>query len=220
MNSKCVIMSALLIAAAPLAAQQRETPISSWITNADIPPEMPATGKPIPVHVALTISPTGRVSDCRIVYTTGDRSLSKLTCALLEQRARYVPAFSTAGEPIKAKDELSISWDLAQERVEVGKQDYGGAIPANNPSYWVTDLDTTRLSLKSEVDVEMSFSIARDGSVSTCSVRQPSSNPAADALSCALLKARAKFHVPVGRDGLPMPTTGHTTVHWAPPPRF
>lgn len=220
MRLRYVATATLLCTATVAGAQQRETPISSWITDADIPDDVPETVEATSVHVALTVSPTGTVSDCRVVYTTGYRPLSKLTCALLEQRARYIPAFSVAGEPIESKDELSVWWNVPQKRVVVGRLDYGGAIPANNPSYWVTDLDSAKLSLKSEVDVEMIFSIGRDGSVSSCQVPTPSGNAAADALSCALLTARAKFRAPIGRDGLPMQAMGHTTFHWAPPPRF
>jgi hypothetical protein len=216
LDYKIISVIALAIAASPASAQQRQTPISAWISSADIPVQLPAQAMPTSVSVEYKISKIGTATDCRVTYLAGYRPLGDLTCSLIEERARYIPAFSKKGEPVDAKDVLFVSWNPTPQGVVVGRSDYGGALPLGNPSYWVTDLDNDKLVLKSPTDVQMKFSIGIDGRITSCEVPTPSGSPRADALSCSLLKARARFKPPVGRNGLPLPASGQTAFHWSP----
>lgn len=59
--------------------------------------------KPFPneasVRAELTISPTGRVTACTIVQSSGHADLDKLACDTVTRRARFTPARDKDGKP-------------------------------------------------------------------------------------------------------------------------
>ena len=55
------------------------------------------------VEVRFTIEASGRVSGCRVSRSSGDASLDKTTCALIEERFRFKPATDAAGEAIASQ---------------------------------------------------------------------------------------------------------------------
>jgi hypothetical protein len=194
----------------PVAAQQRATPIEEWVTAADFPAN--ATSGEGSVRVRYTIGTDGKATHCKVQYRQGDADLRDRICELIEQRGQYTPAYSKAGQPIEAEDELHIFWKSGQ--VMVGQTDFGGALPSNNPAMWETTDDVTPAIIAAKrIDVNLSFRIGVDGRVSDCVATAPNSNVAND-LSCRLLRARARFHSPVGRDGNPIEAVGRTVIHW------
>lgn len=206
----------LLAAAAPVAAQQRANEISTWITNDDIPAS--AQRKSASVRVEYTVSPSGMVTDCKVAFVTGHRPFGKLTCSLIQQRARYVPAFSKKGEPVAARDILGVSWAPMPEGVSAADTDFGSAIPLSNPGLWVLDTDIPRKMVQSRpFDVAVTFAIGVDGRVRGCEASVPSESPEAGALICSLLRSRARFKPPVGRYGQSLETSGRTVVHFEKP---
>lgn len=52
------------------------------------------------VILALTISPEGRATDCRIYRTSGLPETDEVTCRLARERLRFKPALNAAGEPV------------------------------------------------------------------------------------------------------------------------
>ena len=50
----------------------------------------------------LLVDPGGRVRDCRIVRSSGNRELDAATCGSAMRRLRYAPARNTAGRPVAA----------------------------------------------------------------------------------------------------------------------
>ncbi len=202
-----------LIVWEPVAAQQRATPIESWITADDLPAG--GTAKQGSVRIHFTINTDGRVTGCKVQFGNGYSALKDRICDIVEERARYVPAYSKSGQPIESEDELSIAWSPGN--VIVGASDFGGALPANNPSYWASDLDITpAIAARKQVDVRVAFRIGTNGHVTDCAARSDNS-PEADELSCQLLRSRALFRPPLGRDGNPIETVGRTVIHWKTP---
>jgi hypothetical protein len=200
-----------MIAGEAAIAQQRATSIESWITTNDLPSD--ATARQGSARVHFTVTTDGRVTSCKEQF--GHSASKDRICNLIEERARYVPAYAKSGQPIESKDEISVSWSPGN--VIVGATDFGGALPANNPSYWATDQDLTpAIAAKTKVDVEVAFRIGPDGHISDCSARSDNS-PEADRLTCRLLRSRALFHSPLGHDGNPIETVGRTVVHWRTP---
>lgn len=52
------------------------------------------------VILALTISPEGRASACRIYKSSGLPDTDEVTCRLAKERLRFKPALNAAGEPV------------------------------------------------------------------------------------------------------------------------
>lgn len=54
----------------------------------------------------------GRVTDCKVIETSGSSSLDSRTCAVLERRARYEPARDASGTNLRAPIYTRIRWVL------------------------------------------------------------------------------------------------------------
>ena len=54
------------------------------------------------VILALTISPEGRATACRIYKSSGLPDTDEVTCRLAKERLRFKPALNAAGEPVAA----------------------------------------------------------------------------------------------------------------------
>jgi periplasmic protein TonB len=71
---------------------------------ADFP--VPAGGREVrigkAVILALTISPEGRATACRIYKSSGLPETDEVTCRLAKDRLRFKPAVNAAGEPVTA----------------------------------------------------------------------------------------------------------------------
>lgn len=52
------------------------------------------------VTAHFDVTPEGRVTNCRVVRSSGAPALDATTCRLLEQRFRYTPARNSRGEPV------------------------------------------------------------------------------------------------------------------------
>lgn len=86
----------------------RNTPprrIGGRIRPGDLPDELAynlAAGVDLVVGVRYAVEEDGRVTDCRITRSSGDRRLDVLTCELIEQRFRYRPALDDDRRPFKS----------------------------------------------------------------------------------------------------------------------
>lgn len=73
------------------------------ITNRDYPPAIqrswPRGGR---VFVRVRVQPDGRVSQCDVMRSFGDRNVDQWTCSLVTSRAQFRPATDASGKPIAA----------------------------------------------------------------------------------------------------------------------
>jgi protein TonB len=81
--------------------------ISGDIERSDYPRDLGRAGVGGRVSVTLTVEPTGRVSACRLIRSSGVPELDSLTCRLMQQRFRFRPSTDRYGRPIR--DE--VDWD-------------------------------------------------------------------------------------------------------------
>ncbi len=96
---------ALLIASVGVAASadaQRRIDRPAWITSADYPAGAIEAGEGGIVVVRLDYSASGVVTRCKADGRRATRALGDLTCRLIQQRARYVPAATAPENPGRA----------------------------------------------------------------------------------------------------------------------
>ena len=58
------------------------------------------------------VEANGRLSDCKIVKSSGSPSLDSATCAIITARARFVPARDAKGSPVRSLTSSSIIWAI------------------------------------------------------------------------------------------------------------
>ncbi|MEO5641554.1 MAG: TonB family protein [Sphingomicrobium sp.] len=68
------------------------------------------------VVFAFTVTPDGRLANCRISRSSGNRVLDEATCRLATRRFRFRPGRDTAGRPVASEEEGEQEWRLGRER--------------------------------------------------------------------------------------------------------
>lgn len=89
---------------------------SGAIRDRDYPREASRARAGGEVEVRFTIEASGRVSGCRVTRSSGDASLDRTTCALIEARFRFKPATDAAGDPIASQYGWRQTWWLEPPR--------------------------------------------------------------------------------------------------------
>lgn len=85
---------------------------SGAIRDRDYPREASRAKAGGEVEVRFTIEASGRVSGCRITRSSGDASLDRTTCNLIEERFLFKPATNAAGDPITSQYGWRQTWWL------------------------------------------------------------------------------------------------------------
>ena len=62
------------------------------------------------VGVRLKVEPTGSVSECTVIESSGASALDKQTCNVAARRAHYVPAMGIDGKPVWAFTFERVTW--------------------------------------------------------------------------------------------------------------
>ncbi len=89
---------------------------SGTIRDRDYPREASRIKAGGEVEVRFTIEPSGRVSGCRVTRSSGDASLDRTTCELIEDRFRFKPATDAFGGAIASQYGWRQSWWLERRR--------------------------------------------------------------------------------------------------------
>ena len=63
------------------------------------------------VRMLGTVQTNGRVTNCRVIRSSGVSELDGLTCRLIEQRFVYRPATDRNGRPVTDQVEIEWTWD-------------------------------------------------------------------------------------------------------------
>lgn len=88
-------------------------PLQSLFSGNDYPVAARRQGVEGTVGFSLEVDSNGRVSDCRIVATSGSSELDATTCALMRERARFHPARDSGGRPLPDTIAARFTWRLA-----------------------------------------------------------------------------------------------------------
>ncbi|MEK9212508.1 energy transducer TonB [Sphingomonas sp. 2378] len=79
------------------------------------PPSAQREGAEGRVSAKLSIGTDGRVTDCSILSSSGNRALDDATCRISKARVRFTPAQDAGGNPVASSYTLNIRWQLPQE---------------------------------------------------------------------------------------------------------
>ena len=85
-------------------------PIQSWIGPADYPRELLGTGKSGLTSVEVSIGPSGAVTDCRVVETSGTKELDEAVCNAAREKGRFLPRIGAEGKAQESIFGFSINW--------------------------------------------------------------------------------------------------------------
>jgi TonB family protein len=85
----------------------------SLVTHSDYPSEALGTNAQGTTVVRLTVEASGRVSECRLLSSSGSVPIDRKTCAVFRERARFDPATGSDGQPTKAYVVTRITWRMA-----------------------------------------------------------------------------------------------------------
>lgn len=87
---------------------------ASWIKPDDYPSNALTRGLQGNVVVAFEITIEGRAKNCSVEQTSGQPSLDRVPCRLIENRARFLPARNASGNPAVARGRYSVAFWLPE----------------------------------------------------------------------------------------------------------
>jgi protein TonB len=99
---------------APRSVRPRNNP-GQWASTSDYPSSSLRLGEQGTVRFELAIAADGRVSDCRILASSGSAELDAATCKRVTQRARFEPATDGTGARVSGTYTSSIRWVIPQD---------------------------------------------------------------------------------------------------------
>ncbi len=118
---RLALVGTCLLGAAPLIAKTPvpPTPLGSpgdWVRAEDYPAAALRMGMEGQTRFRLTVDPSGRVSACLVVASSGSAVLDEATCRLLTRRALFSPATDRKGKVVSATYSSSIRWQIPQDK--------------------------------------------------------------------------------------------------------
>lgn len=91
--------------------------IESWVTEADYPSAARKEGRTGTTYYRATITPAGRVSDCKILHSSGYKDLDLVACSQVRRIARFIPALDKENNPQEGYFDWKVEWsNLTQSR--------------------------------------------------------------------------------------------------------
>ena len=90
--------------------------VAGDIANGDYPPSAINARAQGTTVFSGVVGPDGRLEDCRVIRSSGNRALDETTCRLALRRLRYRPATDVAGRPIASTVREEQSWELGPEQ--------------------------------------------------------------------------------------------------------
>jgi Gram-negative bacterial TonB protein C-terminal len=96
---------------APIGVRPAIDP-GTWIGPDDYPKAALRAGAAGITGFVLQVGVDGRAKDCFVTQTSGNDGLDAATCALLGDRARFLPALDAQGRPIIGSYRSSVRWQI------------------------------------------------------------------------------------------------------------
>ncbi|HVF84054.1 MAG TPA: DnaJ domain-containing protein [Sphingomicrobium sp.] len=100
----------------PAPPPVNRTAAARWISGGLMDSDNPGGRFQGSVSVRFIVRPNGTVADCRPIASSGNPALDSMTCALTEQRLRFIPALDRQGRPVASEIRTSYTWGRRQRR--------------------------------------------------------------------------------------------------------
>lgn len=98
----------------PQAATPRTNP-GSWITSNDYPLSALSEGREGIVSFRALVAPDGYVRECSITSSSGSPDLDDMTCIIIRQRGRFIPAMDSQGNRATGSYSGRIRWTIPRD---------------------------------------------------------------------------------------------------------
>jgi hypothetical protein len=202
----------ILLPLSQVDAQRRLTPLEDVATSADLPKNAISAGAWSEVQAEFDISTDGRAENCLTTYAVKPW-LRDVTCKLIQERMRYVPAHDASRKPVRGRDMISVTWGAAPAKTMVGLTDYGGARPKTAVASWMRLPSMSRAPLE-RGSTYVRFEIRADGSVGQCAIISVVGDQKVAEHLCKSLQGWATFRSPVDEKGQPFAVIGSVKYDW------
>ena len=110
------LLTALVQSAAPPAAETvRDLPPASlrgYISTNDYPAEAFAKGEQGSVEFRVLVGIDGSVKSCTVTKSSGSPALDTRTCAIMQERLRFLPARDDQGQPVEDYYSSAVTWRM------------------------------------------------------------------------------------------------------------
>jgi len=156
------------------------------------------------VRVALTVTPEGKIQDCRAEVSSGIPRLDAHTCKIITRRAKFRPALDPAGTPAYGVYRTQVDWWV------------GDGYPPKPMTLADVVLTVSALpsKTKSPANVGLIFRVDEFGHPSQCSTSDKKENPTLVKLGCEQLLKTYTATPARTSAGAPVPSVQTGTVQF------
>ena len=200
-------------AAAPsIPAVRAQADLAEFFSPGWYPPEALRNREQGMVSFEVDVRRDGRVESCRVTGSSGSRALDEATCAVMTNRARFIPARDAAGERVADRFTARINWELPPESAPPAEP----ARPQMNLAYYVSDADYPREAFHrgEEGTVGFELDVSDEGRVAQCHVMTSSGSNLLDLWTCQIMLARARFQPARDEEGEAVPDRVAARISW------
>ncbi len=92
--------------------------VADWFPADAYPPQARAAGQEGRTAFALDIDALGRITQCRVLQSSGSDLLDSATCTQAIINGRFRPARDAAGKPVARAWQSSMRWQLAERATD------------------------------------------------------------------------------------------------------
>lgn len=89
--------------------------VSQFFKSSDYPDDALRTGRMGVTGVRFWVGLNGKLSDCRVIFSSGTESIDRRSCEVLESRGHLAPALDKANQPLRSLSSTQIVWALPDE---------------------------------------------------------------------------------------------------------
>lgn len=160
----------------------------------DVPVQLMMSERLYAVTYRAIVDPSGKLRECEIERSSGDRKVDAYTCLLVKRRGKYFAARNENGEPTFGVHRETVQWWTGEEAMPKGS---------------FTDIELSVIELpkgvKSPALVQVMFAVDAQGEISSCALG-PEAGEEYDERGPPLAQAacesiRANFKASPVRDG-------------------
>jgi TonB family protein len=204
---RCLAVALAALAALPgsLSAQVSEPLVH--VTPTDYPAEVGVGRDVHHVVLAISLEADGRVTECRVVRSSGEPRLDSESCRILRERAVLRPDEFP-------RRRIAVRWYPEQRQESLGRRGEP-LLLSIRPLIWNDDYPLEAIRRNERGAVAYSVRVSSDGRPLSCTVDSSSGSAALDRQTCALVMRRANFIPQVDDQGRRITGTYRGRVAWS-----